>query len=197
MIILGKFFHHQKGSVTIEFTFMVILLCMMFAFMADLAIMRSTIGKLDRTSYSLVNIVKERTQFYEGRDTLDQSQVDKMQRLAAIMLNSDPNNVGVVIEYMSFATPERPQNGRKPRANSPTILRAGYRKNCEPIKPISDLPMLSPVSENGVESRYVPLYQVTVCMPNYSLFQAILGSFYNERNQLKGTLRSSSIGVRR
>lgn len=51
-----NFISSKKGSVTIEFVFMLVLLLFIFAFLVDFVIVRTTQGKLDNATYSLVNI---------------------------------------------------------------------------------------------------------------------------------------------
>ena len=68
--MIKNFLKSKKGAVTIEFFFMVLLLGVLFAFMADLVMLRSTLGKLDNASFSLVNILRERTQLYGRRAEL-------------------------------------------------------------------------------------------------------------------------------
>ena len=52
----------KKGSVTIEFALTLMILVIVFAFLADLVVQRSTQAKLDNTSLSLVSILRERVQ---------------------------------------------------------------------------------------------------------------------------------------
>ena len=54
------FIRNKKGAVSIEFFFSILLFGIMFAFMIDLLMVRSSLGKLDNASYTLVNLLRER-----------------------------------------------------------------------------------------------------------------------------------------
>ena len=61
---VSSFRQSKKGSVTIEFALTLMILVIVFAFLADLVVQRSTQAKLDNTSLSLVSILRERVQLY-------------------------------------------------------------------------------------------------------------------------------------
>lgn len=54
----------QRGIFSIEFAIVGICFSLLLAFSGDVIIKLSIKGKLDRLSYSLVNVLKERTQLY-------------------------------------------------------------------------------------------------------------------------------------
>lgn len=185
---LNKFLRNKKGAVTIEFFFMVLLLGILFAFMADLVILRSTLGKLDSASFSLVNVLRERTQLYGGRTHITDDDLTQMRQLAKLSLFGDKNSeqkVYVVLEYW-----ERTTAGRE------TLLVKGDKDICSPHNPIKDLKDLSPYSEAFQRERKVPLYQVTLCVDaKASLFKAIV---LNDSTKTKlGLIRSSTMAVLR
>ncbi len=74
--VLSRFQRSHKGSVTIEFIFAILVLCLMLMFMLDLSLMRLQIGKLDNTSYSLVNILRERRQLFNESNTKEYTTED-------------------------------------------------------------------------------------------------------------------------
>ncbi|WP_443090805.1 tight adherence pilus pseudopilin TadF [Basfia succiniciproducens] len=184
---LRRFIRQQRGSVTIEFVFMLILLILILAFMTDLAMLRSTTGRLDNISYSLANILRERTQLYDGKENLapeneNNRDVNNFKLLAKRMAFGDKNSnkeIYVVLEYLA------PQN---------SVYRIiGDNAKCEPYDPLKGLENLSPRSEIN-DTRKIPLYQVTVCVPNYSFFSALVPGV---AKNMKETIRSSSITVSR
>lgn len=192
-----KFLSNKKGSVAIEFMLLLIVLIIMFAFMFDLVLMRSTTGKLERTSYSLLNVIKERTQLYgnSNNTNLDDHDVTQMQKLAENLLygqgNPNKQKVEVYLEYLELTDPTNPnapndRSSRKPKKNFPIVK--GSSSSCRPLKPITDLAASSPISET---LRSVPIYQVTVCAEVSSLFKSILVS---KKDQSLGLLRASSHG---
>ena len=114
-----NFISSKKGSVTIEFVFMLVLLLFIFAFLVDFVIVRTTQGKLDNATYSLVNILRERTQLYndKGTNTLTTKDLQDFEKLAKLTLFGDVNSnkqVGVVLE---------------PRMPSPICQTVSHTKN--------------------------------------------------------------------
>ncbi|VEI45949.1 tight adherence protein F [Actinobacillus equuli] len=55
---------------------------MLLIFLIDVTILQATTGKVQRTSYSLLNVVKERSAVYNGKEDLTQQEVDKLKNLA-------------------------------------------------------------------------------------------------------------------
>ncbi|TCP94662.1 tight adherence protein F [Cricetibacter osteomyelitidis] len=178
---LKGFLLNSKGSVTIEFIFMLILLVFVFAFLADLVILRSTMGRLDNASYSLVNILRERTQLYERSTTLTNDDLKNFQVLGTRLMHgkNSKENVSIVLEYWNADTGLQ-------------TLFAGDR-GCTPYRRLNELSYLSPHSEINNERR-IPLYQVTLCVRTHSFFKAILLDSGNVSDRL---LRSSSMSVSR
>ncbi|QIM63723.1 hypothetical protein A1D29_10715 [Pasteurellaceae bacterium Orientalotternb1] len=189
-----KFLSNMKGAVAVEFMLLLIVLVIMFAFMFDLVLMRSTVGKLERTSYSLLNVVKERTQLYANTNNSNLSDADitELQTLAATLLYGEGNpskkKVEVYLEYLELNDPTdlNDRNSRSIKKGFP--ITKGSANTCTPLIPVSALTKSSPVSET---LRSVPIYQVTVCAEVGSLFQSIIVS---KKNQSLGLLRASSHG---
>ncbi|MZI96020.1 ATP-binding protein [Vibrio sp. CAIM 722] len=61
----------QHGNFMIEFAIVGIFFAMLLVFSADIVIKLSTKGKLDRLSYSIANVIKERTQLFGESDSSD------------------------------------------------------------------------------------------------------------------------------
>ncbi len=187
---IKSFSSNKKGSVTIEFVLIMIVLAVIFAFMADLVFVRSTLGKLDNASYSLVNILRERNQLYNGSETISQdtkianNDLVTFKKLASgILYGSNDHDAMIILEQLTF-------NGSTP--NTPTVL--GDTTKCQPSTPLRQRADLSPRSEANGE-RKIPLYQVTVCMETGSgLFRALVAGDSAKSN---GMLRSTSLAVSR
>ncbi|MGC7589352.1 tight adherence pilus pseudopilin TadF [Bisgaard Taxon 46] len=177
-----RFYKNKSGSVTIEFVFMLMLLTFIFAFLADLVILRSTTGKLDNTSYSLVNVLRERTQLYERNYTITDEDYRQYEQLAKQLVYGDKDStkpLKIVLEYWS-------ENEKITLPNSPD-------SSCKPYRKLESVSYLSPKSEINNE-RKIPLYQVTLCVETHSFFKAIL---LDKSSHSLGWLRSSSMSVAR
>ena len=186
--LVRRFSVNKIGAVTIEFFFMILLLGILFAFMADLVVLRSTLGKLDTASFSLVNILRERTQLYGGRANITDGDLAEFRQLAKLILFDDKNSVqkvDVVLEYWA-----------QDSSGNETVETKGDIGDCQPYHPIRDLKDLSPYSEVYQRSRKVPLYQVTLCVEGKaSLFKALV---LNDKTKTDlGLIRSSTLAVSR
>lgn len=187
--LFKKFQKDKKGSVTIEFAFMLIFLCVMLIFMADLVLVRSTMGKLDSVSYSLVNIVRERPSFFGGSSTITSQDVEQLRKVGKKLLYGDANakqKVNIVLEQLTHT------NGK---ANSPVVL--GDSNDCKAARPLATVPQLAPYSQsiNPANRRLIPVYQVTICIEMLSPFKRFLLNDENKTEQ--HNIRSSSVAVSR
>ncbi len=187
---IKDFLPNKRGSVTIEFIFMLILLTFIFAFLADFVIVRSTQGKLDNASYSLVNVLRERIQLFgdNGTATLTDDDLHDFEKVARGLLYGDKNDnnqkVFIVLEHF----------WREPGSTSNKFERLPSSSNgCEPYRKIEELVHLSPNSEIN-EGRKIPLYQVTLCAETNSFFKSL---YLSKENQSLGLIRSSSLAVSR
>lgn len=187
---IKDFLPNKRGSVTIEFIFMLILLTFIFAFLADFIIVRSTQGKLDNASYSLVNVLRERIQLFgdNGTATLTDDDLHDFEKVARGLLYGDKNDdnqkVFIVLEHF----------WREPGSTSNKFERLPSSSNgCEPYRKIEELVHLSPNSEIN-EGRKIPLYQVTLCAETNSFFKSL---YLSKENQSLGLIRSSSLAVSR
>jgi flp pilus assembly protein tadF len=187
---IKDFLSNKRGSVTIEFIFMLILLTFIFAFLADFVIVRSTQGKLDNASYSLVNVLRERIQLFgdNGTANLTDDDLHDFEKVARGLLYGDKNNdnqkVFIVLEHFwRDPVSQKDQFERFPKSSN----------GCEPYRNIESLVNLSPNSEinNG---RKIPLYQVTLCAETNSFFKSL---YLSKENQSLGLIRSSSLAVSR
>ena len=204
------FYRQQKGAVTIEFAFMLLLLCLLIAFMADLFIARSTIGKLDRTSYSLLNVVKERaySEPQDGKieDLAGQQEITKLTKLANKLVYGDAKDtrVQVVVEAIKFPDIKVSQPAVDKRELPPGIKTKELASSTEALKKcktttpkLEDIALsVTPFSEFN---RFVTLYRVTVCIPQGGSMFLTLSSFFDSSvsgEAKSGAIyRSSSIGI--
>ena len=150
----------------------------------------STIGKLDRISYSLSGIIRERTRLYDGDNKLTEEQVSQLRILANKMLSnsglSEPN-VAITIETVHFNPTQSPAIENKVIDDTKSLsLSIG---SCEPDKPLKELTQLSAFSNAG---RWIPLYQVTLCLPASTWYNSLFNQTGNAIS-----IKSSSITIER
>lgn len=138
-----------------EFALLGVVFSTLLIMTGDIIIKLSMQGKLDRLSYSLVNVLKERTQLYgKNNNTLT---VDDAEALYLVARNSlertagdfSQSNLSGSFEMLTFDL-----NGRQ---ETTTINRAG---GCGLTETIQDLQALSMMTSWG---RRATLYRVTLC----------------------------------
>lgn len=150
----------------------------------------STLGKLDRISYSLSGMIRERTRLYNGDNKLTEKQVSQLKMLADKMLSNSglsKPDVAITIETVHFNPTQSPTAENKVIDNTKTL--SFSIGSCEPDKPLKELTQLSPFSNAG---RWMPLYQVTLCLPASSWHNTL---FSQRGNAI--SIKSSAITIER
>lgn len=164
----------KRAAVSVEFVLISIALIFFIFFLTDLVIRQATVGKLDRVSYSVAGILRERIQLFDARETLNQQDVDAAADLAKKILmdmNStiDLSQMSLHVEEMHFEDPIRLGDDRK-QIKIYKSWDSGSSVHCMPPQPLNEQQQLTP---RGSYGRWVPLYQVTVCLPTFSWFMRL------------------------
>ncbi|MFI8416075.1 tight adherence pilus pseudopilin TadF [Serratia sp. NPDC078593] len=155
----------------VEFVVISIVLIFMVLFMADLVMRQAMVGKLDRVSYSVAGVLRERIQLFDARERLEQKDIDQSRRLAEKMLrdmhaNADLSKLRVQVEEIHFNDPSSLSDTSKKVVLYRT-WRSGSAGECQAPQPLNQLTQLTPKGSYG---RWVPLYQVSICLPTVSWF---------------------------
>nr|ADY88111.1 tight adherence protein F [Actinobacillus pleuropneumoniae serovar 4 str. M62] len=196
---IKQLLNNNQGSVTVEFIFIFFLFSVLLIFLVDVAILQSTTGKLQRTSYSLLNVVKERNISDGGKEEVAQEDVNKLKKLAVkLMGETDENLIDVTVQYYGFEAikpqelggsstrPEKKTKSLSKELSTGGQCKAAYSTN------ITDA---APLTENFKGSnRYAAIYYVTVCRKMTNLFK---GLTLAKQDYESGRLRASALGVGR
>lgn len=170
----------QRGIFAIELAFILFGLCVIYLYSTDLSQKLLVRGKLDRTSFSLVNILKERSRYFDGNITVGdnlnvtQQELQQLANIASRMLNTPSDEVAIKIESITEG------------ATVSTYSSARFDAlNCS-AGSITDLNLqeMIPVS-NGIT---YPLYRVSVCEQHDSWFDPFV-----KGGDTRYTLVSSSV----
>ncbi|CNH46349.1 tight adherence pilus pseudopilin TadF [Yersinia pekkanenii] len=181
------FITNRDGAIIVEFVFVILIITIFIKTLISVAQYQSTVGKLDRISYSLAGIVRERDRLYENSNILTQSNVNQLNILANNMLlasgiNND--NFEIMVETLHFNT-STPEDKIIDNTKSASL----GSETCLPTKPLREMVDLSPYGNRG---RWIPLYQVTLCLPAPAWYQSLF--------RLTGTIpdiKSSAITIER
>ncbi|WP_150539625.1 tight adherence pilus pseudopilin TadF [Actinobacillus vicugnae] len=198
---INQFLTNSQGSVTVEFIFIFFLFSVLLIFLIDVAILQSTTGKLHRTSYSLLNIVKERSAVYKGNETITQEDANKLKQLAISLMGESPssNNVELVLEHYKFEN-IKPQLAstsatRPEKKMTVTKVSSDTSNHQTCLADTTNISNAAPLTQNFRGSvRYVSTYRVTVCRKMTNLFK---GLSLSDKDQISGWIRSTAIGVSR
>ncbi|WP_159738833.1 tight adherence pilus pseudopilin TadF [Vibrio atypicus] len=168
--MLSRFLRHkQRGSFSVEFAIVGLVFSTLLVFSGDVIIKLSMKGKLDRLSYSMVNILKERTQLYEEDYTIKQSEARELYVISQGSLSRmggtsfDSNRYRLIVEEQTFRS-----NG------SPNPVRTFNfgPEVCTLRTTLSDLRHLSVVTS---WDRQATLYRVSLCYETDNWVGDILG----------------------
>ena len=70
------FIKNNSGSAIIEFSLVIFIIMLLIKLFISVTEYQSTIGKLDRISYSLAGIIRERNRLYSDDEMLTQNNVN-------------------------------------------------------------------------------------------------------------------------
>lgn len=184
-----NFLSDNQGAVIVEFSFIVLTMIIFIKGLISISEYYSTIGKLDRISYSLAGIIRERTRLYKNNE-LTQLQVNQLKKIADNMLSDSglsEANLAIKIETVHFnATKSSVAEDKVIDNTKSSSFSIG---SCEPDKPLKALSQLSSFSNVG---RWIPLYQVTLCLPADTWYNSL---FNQAGNAL--SIKSSAMTIER
>lgn len=165
----NNFILNRCGAVIVEFVFVVFIITLLIKVLITVATYQATVGKLDRISYSIAGIVRERERLYGGNERLSQAQYNELTELTKKMLSDSGlsnKNITMKIESLSFT---HTTGLKDPDIHNSPEYSSG---SCEPTRSLKDMTQLSPYSNSG---RWIPLYQVTLCLlPTASWYNMLI-----------------------
>lgn len=167
----------QKGVFAIELFIVLVALIVVFYFMTDLSHKLLSRAQLDRGSFALANVLKERTRYYDERFTLNASDESDMKTLAARLFDTTPSSIAIKIEALH-------DKSTLNAFESDEYRNLGCNANS-----LANKADLAPVENGNIFS----LYQVTLCQEENSWF----ARFWGNNASPTMTITSSSVVVGR
>ncbi|OVZ94332.1 pseudopilin [Yersinia kristensenii] len=181
---------NMQGAIIVEFVFVVFITTLFIKILLSVSEYYSTVGKLDRISYSLVGVVRERTRLYNNDNVLTQAQVNEIKKLADSMLANShypQTDLAIKIETIHFRHTDSSEiENRHIDDEKSFSFNIGV---CEPDESLNELSQLSSFSLAG---RWIPLYQVTLCLPTTPWYRVL----FKSRGNI-APIKSSSIAMER
>lgn len=159
----------QKGNFSVEFAIVGLFFGLLIVFSGDVIIKLSLKGKLDRLSYSLVNVLKERTQLYEDDYKISKSEANAMAVVAENSLKRtlstyEAKRFGALVEELTF------KGINQPNPQQSFLL---GEVQCNVKAPLSQLSNLSVITS---WERQATLYRVTFCYETDNWIGDLLGT---------------------
>jgi len=151
----------QEGVFVIELAFVLLFISMLLVFVGDIALQLLTRGNLDRASYSLVNVLKERTHFYGTNNKVTDTDVNNLYTLAARLLPKDAV-YGIRVEWMESLGDD------DYTYMTPGKLNGAEGETC--LFDESAIDSLNIVPKKSSEGKSFSLYKVTLCVKVESWF---------------------------
>ncbi|SFC13433.1 tight adherence pilus pseudopilin TadF [Pragia fontium] len=167
---------NERGSVAVEFGLISLVLIFFVVFLVDLVLQQALVGKLDRVTYSMAGTLRERTQLYKSDEYLNQGQVEQIAALSRKVLKdmhsgADLSQLSMMVEELHFKEPKLVGGGNAKEVTRYQSYQVGGQV-CQPYTTLNNMQELSP---RGSYGRWVPMYQVTLCLPSNSWFSKLTG----------------------
>ncbi|MGR5253252.1 tight adherence pilus pseudopilin TadF [Vibrio astriarenae] len=166
----------KRGNFTVEFAIVGIFFSLLFAFSGDVIIKLSYKGKLDRLSFSAVNILKERTQLYETRESIPAFDVQASEvidiaksSLQRMISAYDESNFSYSVEGLTYDGGSTALT-TYPSGNS---TKCGGSQSLKELDIDGDEHYYSVVSSWG---RRTSLYRVTLCYDTNNWIGSLIGT---------------------
>jgi tight adherence protein F len=156
--------NQQRGTFAIELAFVLVCLCAIFLFSTDLSYQLLVRAKLDRSSFALVNILKERSRYFdgdvsEGRNiSVSSTELNDFKAVASRMLAMPVDKVALRIESL---------DGKSIAAEYSTEEFKALSCGADDIVDYADL---APEDKGTV----YPLYRITLCEQHDSWFSSFV-----------------------
>lgn len=164
----------ESGGVAVEAGFYFVIFFLLCALLTDMSAVFLDKGRLERVNLSLATITQQRGRFFKGEETLSASEAHQLYDLAGVLFKDSrlvSRDYAVYTDAVYFSP------GEKLSAEVMLSYRAGssgcsVRKHAMTDREVMDLAVWNPD-----DTRWLPVYQVTICITGtQSLFKRLGGA---------------------
>lgn len=161
-----------KGSITIEMAVITLLFFSVIFFAVDMGMYFLNKSKVERVNYSLMSLYRERFSVYAEREAVVQDDVDDLAKVAKTLLGPVMSTGMILrVEGLFFKDTSTEENRI---VDKTTILTSGAGTDSLTSIPrcFSHLPPLDSSKDMSAwtnRPRYLPVYRITICVPNRML----------------------------
>lgn len=151
-MVVTNFRYKQNGNFSVEFAVVGVILSLLILFSIEFAYKLSVRAKLDRLSYSLVTVLSERTQLYDGRFKLAVDDANEIRDVAIRYLKEDI--VDFDEKYFGFKVRSGFVSDDSPLQNIPSGLA------CTQYLGRNEFEKHTVIKQDG---RKLPIYNINIC----------------------------------
>jgi tight adherence protein F len=194
-MFLIDFFKRTKGVVTIEFAVALVAMFSITFFALDTGMYILEKNKLERTNYSLISLIRERTRLYNNENTVTQIEVNNLTQATKLLIGSAlVDNLKIRVDgiYFDEYSPQSQQTVAKTVSLISQQASTLTDSACfDGLSPINDLKKYSVwVDPKG----WTTVFRVTICAPNRNNTPFV---YFQPGDHPTTVLVTSSVGILR
>lgn len=171
----------ERGAVAVEAGMYFVIFFLLCALLVDFSTVFLNKGHLERINNSLATILRERTAFYDANEILTQNDFDNLDALAATLLAD--SRIGHQYRLSIDAVHFNKNGNKADKSVAQTQTFSSHASQaCAETSTALNIGALTPLSPwattdnaNGSSQRWLPVYQITLCVPGgESMFKRFL-----------------------
>lgn len=164
---------HQKGVFSIELVFVLLGLSACLYFFFDLSFQQMKKSQLERVTYSMVSVLKERSLFFQNTSgkriqVVTKDDVAKIKKLSSRYLNVDDNRISIVVS--SIIDNGSVNEIKMTSKNIPCTTKNKIERT-----------MGAKFESNN---KYAPIYQVTICQSIPAWYERVINRNSNVNSRI-------------
>lgn len=160
-----RFFSEKKGSISVESALIFGILLVLIIVVADTGKALVAKAKLDRLSYSLASIIRDRS-LYEFSNTVSREEASSLYRIMKYLQKdflSKDSDISLNLDILYFKPPSA--------SSAPSVKNiASFNFGDEECKSPVDMDSYTNLGVIGSDKQYVPVIRVITCMKQQSTF---------------------------
>lgn len=186
---------NNQGVMSIEMAIVMLTFFGVIFFAINIGTYYANKSKIERVTYSLSSIFRERTSFYNGKENIDIDDVNELAKVGTVMLGEeladgsilmveglyfDNNNLDISVDNPILRTPPTQTQivsllDQGTDINTISFECFNHLKDNYPLIDFKDMSIWS------IKNRWATIYRVSLCVPNRSRFSL---NFFNYVSKL-------------
>lgn len=179
------FLKEEKGALSIEFAAVFFGFILIIFLVYDVYTTIALQSKLDRSTYSVSTIFRQRPLFFSGDkyiEQIDQQQVDQLQNLLISMM--DEKAIQLRVDLLTIKGNETMPSDIISANKTITTICSSSGCNSAYFSKLPDLSTYNNLTVYSKLNRWIPLYRVSACMPNSGSLYTNISNIINNIDEL-------------